>query len=52
MQTIISTHSSHITAESDFNDIKYSYKTGDCQVIAKNLKDLKIEYSKDEEKGI
>jgi putative ATP-dependent endonuclease of OLD family len=53
MQTIITTHSSHITAESDFNDIKYFYKTKDCQVFAKNLKDLEIQYSKgkDEDKG-
>ena len=27
LQTIISTHSSHIVAESDFNDIKYLFKT-------------------------
>jgi predicted ATP-dependent endonuclease of OLD family len=51
MQTIITTHSSHITAESDFDDIKYFYKTKDCQVFAKNLKDLEIEYLKNEEKG-
>jgi predicted ATP-dependent endonuclease of OLD family len=53
MQTIITTHSSHITAESDFNDIKYFYKTKDCQVFAKNLRDLEIEYSsgKDKDKG-
>ncbi|WP_347460073.1 ATP-dependent nuclease [Clostridium pasteurianum] len=50
MQTIISTHSSHITAESDFNDIKYFYKTNGCEVIAKNLKDLEIEYTKDKDK--
>lgn len=48
MQTIITTHSSHITSESDFNDIKYFYRTNDCQVFAKNLKDLEIEYSADE----
>jgi len=51
MQTIITTHSSHITTESDFNDIKYFFKTKDCHVFAKNLKDLEIEYSKNKEKG-
>ena len=43
LQCIISTHSSHITAESDFNDIKY-LKNKDNSVIAKNLKDLEKEY--------
>ncbi|WP_416294565.1 AAA family ATPase [Paenibacillus illinoisensis] len=47
LQTIITTHSCHITAESDFNDIKYFYKTNQNQVIAKNLKDLEKEYEKD-----
>jgi predicted ATP-dependent endonuclease of OLD family len=52
MQTIVSTHSSHITTESDFNDIKYFYKSSECEVIAKNLKDLEIEYTgKDTDKG-
>ncbi|WDQ32414.1 ATP-dependent endonuclease [Paenibacillus marchantiae] len=49
LQTIITTHSCHITAESDFNDIKYFYKTNQNQVIAKNLKDLEKEYEKDKE---
>jgi len=47
LQTIISTHSSHIVSESDFNDIKYFYKEANNQVIAKNLKDLEQEYEKD-----
>ncbi|WP_339297698.1 AAA family ATPase [Paenibacillus sp. FSL R5-0623] len=47
LQTIITTHSCHITAESDFNDIKYFYKTNQNQVVAKNLKDLEKEYEKD-----
>lgn len=46
LQYIISTHSSHIVADSDFNDIKYLKKEGDNNVIAKNLKDLKKEYDK------
>lgn len=53
MQTIITTHSSHITAESDFNDIKYFFKDKECRAFAKNLKDLEIEYlnDKDKDKG-
>lgn len=46
LQYIISTHSSHIVADSDFDDIKYLKKEGDNNVIAKNLKDLKKEYDK------
>lgn len=45
LQYIISTHSSHIVADSDFNDIKYLKKHGVNGVIAKNLKDLKKEYA-------
>jgi predicted ATP-dependent endonuclease of OLD family len=44
LQYIISTHSSHIVADSDFNDIKYLKKKGVNGVIAKNLKDLKKDY--------
>jgi predicted ATP-dependent endonuclease of OLD family len=43
LQTIISTHSSHIASKSDFNDIKY-FKKENNQVISKNLKDLEKEY--------
>jgi predicted ATP-dependent endonuclease of OLD family len=43
LQTIISTHSSHIASKSDFNDIKY-FKKENNQVISKNLKDLENEY--------
>ena len=46
LQYIISTHSSYIVADSDFDDIKYLKKEGDNNVIAKNLKDLKKEYDK------
>ena len=44
LQYVISTHSSHITADSDFNDIKYLKRENDNSVIAKNLKDLEKEY--------
>lgn len=36
-----------ILPQSDFNDIKYFYKTNQNQVVAKNLKDLEKEYEKD-----
>jgi predicted ATP-dependent endonuclease of OLD family len=45
LQYIVSTHSSHIVADSDFNDIKYLKKEDrNNSVIAKNLKDLKTKY--------
>ncbi|MCG3660889.1 ATP-dependent nuclease [Aliarcobacter butzleri] len=45
LQYIITTHSSHIVAESDFNDIKYLKKNLiENSVISKNLKDLENEY--------
>ena len=43
-QSIISTHSSHIVAESDFNDIRYLKRTDESSVISKNLKSLELEY--------
>lgn len=43
LQTILSTHSSHIVSESDFEDIKYFKRCTDG-VVSKNLKDLKSEY--------
>lgn len=50
-QTIISTHSSHIVAESNFDDIKYLRRIGnECAVEAKNLKDLKTLYGDDDKK--
>lgn len=45
LQTIITTHSSCITAESDFDDIKYFFREAINSVIAKNLKDLQKEYT-------
>lgn len=44
LQSIISTHSSHIVSESNFDDIKYLKKKNNNSVIAKNLKELKEEY--------
>jgi predicted ATP-dependent endonuclease of OLD family len=44
LQYIISTHSSHIVADSDFDDIKYLKKEEGNSVIAKNLKGLKEVY--------
>lgn len=49
LQTLITSHSSHITSESKFNDIKYFFKTENInEVIAKNLKDLKAIYGEAE----
>lgn len=45
LQYIVSTHSSHIVADSDFDDIKYLKKESNNSVIAKNLKDLRKEYN-------
>lgn len=48
LQYIISTHSSHIVADSDFDDIKYLKKgNSNNNVVAKNLKDLKAKYGKE-----
>ncbi|SHG67618.1 Predicted ATP-dependent endonuclease of the OLD family, contains P-loop ATPase and TOPRIM domains [Fodinibius roseus] len=47
LQTIISTHSSHITAESEFDDIKYFDRTNVNSVISKDLKQLEGEYDED-----
>lgn len=47
LQTVITTHSSHIVTESDFNDIKYFQKVSATSVISKNLRNLEAEY-KDE----
>lgn len=44
LQYIITTHSSHIVADSDFDDVKYLKKNGCNSVNAKNLKDLKQDY--------
>lgn len=49
LQTVISTHSSHIVAESDFDDIKYLRRIGQSSVESRNLKSLKSKYSADAE---
>lgn len=51
LQTIISTHSSHIVSECEFDDIKYFKKNSTNSVESKNLKLLKIEYGKEKELG-
>ena len=49
LQTLITSHSSHITSESKFDDIKYFFKLDKKnEVIAKNLKDLQTIYGKNE----
>ena len=44
LQTIITTHSTNIVSESDFEDIRY-FKIVSDGVVSKNLKDLEREYS-------
>lgn len=44
LQTIITTHSSHIVSESDFTDIKYLKKETDNSVLSKNLSELEKLY--------
>jgi len=45
LQTIITTHSSHIVSESNFHDIKYFKRIGNA-ITSKNLKDLEKEYGR------
>lgn len=47
LQYIISSHSSCIVADSDFDDIKYLKRVGKNNAISKNLKDLIKEYEVD-----
>lgn len=47
LQYIITTHSSHIVADSDFDDIKYLRAETKNNVLAKNLLDLRKEYDAD-----
>ncbi len=47
LQTIITTHSSHIISESDFDDIKYLRKEGETNIVVKNLLELKNKYEKE-----
>lgn len=48
LQTIVTTHSSHITSQSDFNDIKY-FLNKNRSIEVKNLSDLEAKYGTDEE---
>ena len=52
LQTIISTHSSHIVSESNFDDIKYLYLVKDKYAKAKDLRSLGVEYEQDGAEGI
>ena len=47
LQYIITTHSSHIVADCDFDDIKYLKTIAKNDVTAKNLKDLRAQYDVD-----
>lgn len=47
LQYIITTHSSHIVADSDFDDIKYLKSENKNNVVAKNLCDLRKQYDAD-----
>jgi len=50
LQLLITSHSSHIVSECNFDDIIYLKKNGNT-VIAKNFNSLKKEYGGDEQKG-
>jgi predicted ATP-dependent endonuclease of OLD family len=47
LQYIITTHSSHIVADSDFDDIKYLKSENKNNVVAKNLSNLRKQYDAD-----
>lgn len=47
LQYLISSHSSHIVADSDFDDIKYLRRTGSNSVESRNVKELKQQYHDD-----
>lgn len=52
LQSIVSTHSSHIVSDSDFDDIKYLKRVeGENAVESKNLQDLKNLYISVDEEG-
>ena len=44
LQYVITTHSCHIVADSDFDDIKYLKAENKNNVVAKNLSDLRKQY--------
>ena len=47
LQYIITTHSSHIVADSNFDDIKYVMSNNEGNIIAKNISQLIEEYKED-----
>lgn len=52
LQYIVSTHSSHIVSDSDFEDIKYITRISDQNAVeSKNLNDLKALYIKTDKDG-
>ncbi len=52
LQTFMTTHSSHIVAESDFDDIKYFVKDEiNHNILSKNLKDLETLYQNEKGEG-
>ncbi|TFB10219.1 ATP-dependent endonuclease [Candidatus Marinimicrobia bacterium MT.SAG.2] len=52
LQTIISTHSAHITSQCDFNDIKYFLREN-SNIIVKNISELQKKYEdRDSDKSI
>ena len=51
LQYIVSSHSSHIVAESDFDDIKYLKRQSTNSAIANSLKSLEDEYTKNKEEN-
>lgn len=44
IQSIVTTHSAHIVAECDFEDLKYLKRDSENGVISKNMTDLEKEY--------
>lgn len=51
LQTIITTHSSHIVSDCDFDDIKYFQRISSTSVISKNIKCLEAEYKDESDPG-
>lgn len=49
LQYIVSTHSSHIVADSDFDDVKYLRREEENSVKSKNLKSLKEMYADEDD---
>lgn len=45
IQSVVTTHSAHIVAECDFEDLKYLKRENENGVISKNMTDLEKEYA-------